>query len=280
LNIALPALVIILIIFPGFVFRRWQTFERTSLDYSPFGQTVASGLITAVVLHSLWLCFAYVFCERELNIRALLGLLSSHPQLQEYGVSVLEKEFLWVVAYFGSQTLCAYVASLFLRKMIIRQGWHVRPDHWFFNSFRFDNAPWYNLLLGQTMRERQGLTRVFVTAIVEVGKEPLLYRGYVRDFHCNADGSLNRLVLDEAHRRELNQPTNTTDDDDDGFYRVKGDAFVLQYSDTKTLTIGLLRMNASDAETSKNYTVESLDKLLANDPIVEVKMEDRETVLP
>ena len=41
MNVALPALVIFLLVLPGFVFRsRFKRAERTALDYAPFGRVV------------------------------------------------------------------------------------------------------------------------------------------------------------------------------------------------------------------------------------------------
>ncbi len=109
---------------------------------------------------------------------------------------------------------------------------------------------------------------MLVTAIVEVGKEPFLYRGYVGDFHCNADGSLDRLVLEEAHRRQLHSESDK--DGDDNFYRVEGHAFVLPYRDTKTLTIGLVGLGLGQDEAD---AAETLEKLLAPDGIAKVEIE-------
>jgi len=48
MNVALPALIVFFLLLPGFVFRtNLKRVERTSLDFSPFGQLVteARGLM-------------------------------------------------------------------------------------------------------------------------------------------------------------------------------------------------------------------------------------------
>jgi hypothetical protein len=55
MNVALPALVIFLLLFPGFVARsKIEYNERASLDYSPFGQVVTEAVLWSFGLHLVW----------------------------------------------------------------------------------------------------------------------------------------------------------------------------------------------------------------------------------
>jgi hypothetical protein len=55
MNVALPALVVFVLLLPGFVARsRIKRAERLSLDYSPFGQVVTEAVGWSFVLHLLW----------------------------------------------------------------------------------------------------------------------------------------------------------------------------------------------------------------------------------
>jgi hypothetical protein len=48
MNVALPALIAFFILLPGFIFRtNLKRAERTSLDFSPFGQIVAEAILGA-----------------------------------------------------------------------------------------------------------------------------------------------------------------------------------------------------------------------------------------
>jgi len=52
MNVALPALIVFFLLLPGFIFRtNLKRAERTSLDFSPFGQVVAEGILWASVQH-------------------------------------------------------------------------------------------------------------------------------------------------------------------------------------------------------------------------------------
>lgn len=49
MNVALPALIVFLLLLPGFIFRtNLKRSERTSLDYSPFGHVVAEAVLWAL----------------------------------------------------------------------------------------------------------------------------------------------------------------------------------------------------------------------------------------
>lgn len=76
MNVALPALVVFLLLLPGFVLRtRLKRAERTSLDYSPFGQVVAEAVLWALVAHVIWLAASDFLFGRVLEPKVLLSLL-------------------------------------------------------------------------------------------------------------------------------------------------------------------------------------------------------------
>ena len=66
MNVALPALIVFFLLLPGFVFRtNLKRAERTSLDFSPFGQVVAEGTLWASVLHFVWLSLSRIAFQRD-----------------------------------------------------------------------------------------------------------------------------------------------------------------------------------------------------------------------
>ena len=55
MNIALPAVVVFVLLLPGFIARsRLKRIERLSVDYSPFGQVATEAVVWAGGLHVLW----------------------------------------------------------------------------------------------------------------------------------------------------------------------------------------------------------------------------------
>lgn len=80
MNVALPALIVFFLLLPGFIFRtNLKRAERASLDFSPFGQLVAEGILWALALHFSWLSVSHFVFGHDFDPVVLLKLLSSAP---------------------------------------------------------------------------------------------------------------------------------------------------------------------------------------------------------
>ena len=63
MNVAFPTLILFLVLLPGFLLRNGlKRAERSSVDFSPFGQVVATAVLWAVFAHlDGWACHIPVF---------------------------------------------------------------------------------------------------------------------------------------------------------------------------------------------------------------------------
>jgi hypothetical protein len=162
MNVALPALIVFLVLLPGFIFRiRFKRVERTSLDFSPFGRIAAGAVTSAAVAHLIWLALTYLAFGRRFEPIVLMQLLSSAPASQIEAAAAVAEDF---------------------------------------------------------------------------GKDAMLYTGVLDSFYFDAEGQLDRLVLQGVSRRPLAND-KTIVDDADRFYPVDGDSFVLRYSEMITLNV-------------------------------------------
>jgi hypothetical protein len=234
MNIALPAIVLFLIALPGFLFRsRLKRTEQTSFDYSPFGRVVTESVLWAVLLHAVWLTITYFGFERSVQVDLLVRLLSSGRTLEDGDAQRFGEP--WIALYFGSLYLFAYIIPAACRWLITR----FRLDRidarlgWF---FRFNQAPWYYLLTGADFREEDLPDYILVSAVVDVAGNAILYRGVLDDFFFDPQGQLERLVLENVSRRPLDQDRGPGDEEEQ-FYAVEGDYFVIRYADATTLNI-------------------------------------------
>lgn len=90
-----------------------------------------------------------------------------------------------------------------------------------------------------------------ISAIVEVAKEGVLYVGVLDDFFFDADGKLDRLILQGVARRPLSADKSKNETDAEvanRFYEIDGDSFVLRYEDVKTLNVQYVKLTADDAK--------------------------------
>ena len=246
MNFALPAILLFLIVLPGFLFRsRLKLVEQTSLDYSPFGRVVGSGVLWAITLHIVWLVAVYAL-GWTVRPDALVGLLSSSPQLQDIAVAAVSAHALRVLAYF----LSLYAFALF-----VPSGVRAAISHWRLDRagallapvLRFHEAPWYYLLTGADLDEPPDA--ISLAAVVDIGGKPYLYVGILVNFFFDTDGQLDRLVLESVARRPLSRDRSDDPlvaDTSHRFYGVEGTYFVLRYAEIVTLNVKYVRLEPID----------------------------------
>ena len=249
MNVALPAIIVFLLVLPGFIFRdRYKRTERTVLDYAPFGRVVAEAVLWAAALHAIWLAGAWLFRGHFFRLDILMGLLSASPTAQARAIEDLDRQADWLAEYFASLLLASLLIPIVLRSVITR--WRLdRFGHWLAPVVRFHDAPWYYLLSGADFAKEELPDLIKISAIVDVAGEPYLYQGFLDDFYFNPDGELDRLVLEEASRRPLANDKPKPDGGkqagavDERFYPIDGDYFVLRYSEAITLNVVYLKLN-------------------------------------
>ncbi|AKJ29482.1 hypothetical protein [Caldimonas brevitalea] len=252
MNLALPALIAFVVFLPGFVVRsRFKRVERVSLDYSPFGQVATEAVLWAAMLHAAWLCVSAWLLERPLRADVFLKLLSSDGPSQAWAVDAVAADVLYVVAYFASLLVVAYLAPAIARRLIVRFSLDRAEGRWS-GLFRFHQAPWYYLLTGADFTENDKPDFISVSAVVNVAGQAMLYTGILDEFFVAPDGSLDRLVLQEVMRRPLqadksHQPSADGSAEEPRFYPVDGDYFVLRYSEAITLNVEYIKLVPSGA---------------------------------
>lgn len=246
MNIALPAFVAFLLLLPGFIFRsRFKLAERSSLDFSPFGRVAADAILWAIFAHLLWLFFSFILFSQQFEPEVMLKLLSSAPASQSEAITKVSKDFPWIAGYFGSLLLASLIIPLILRAQIAKRRLD-RGTARFSGIFRFHDAPWYYLLTGADFSEDEKPDFIMISAIVEVAKDAVLYVGILDNFFFDADGNLDRLILQGVARRPLSADKNKIEEvgiSEQRFYDIDGDYFVLRYQDVKTLNVQYFKLN-------------------------------------
>lgn len=190
MNIALPALIVFIILLPGFVFRSGlKRAERTSVDFSPFGRAVAEAVVWAVLIHIALLALSSAVFARQFEPTVLMNLLSSAPAAQAHAAQLVGAEFATIAGYFGFVLLFSYAIPIFVRTAITK--FRLDRDSARFSSvFRFHDAPWYYLLTGADFTENEQPDMIIISGIVEVAKEAILYVGVLDDFYFDSEGQL------------------------------------------------------------------------------------------
>lgn len=250
MNIALPALIAFLLLLPGFIFRtRLKRSERTSLDFSPFGQVVAEAVLWSLLAHVTWLALSAVVFGQRFKPLVLMELLSTAPQVQAAATVAVAAGFNWIAVYFLSLFAAAFLLPTLARSAI--STWRLdRSKAPFGSLFRFHDAPWYYLLTGADFSEDNAPDLIVISAVVEIAKEAFLYVGVLDEFFVDSEGQLDRLVLQGVARRPMaaDKPGANAPEvsDTERFYNVDGDSFVLRYSEMITLNVQYIKVTAEE----------------------------------
>jgi hypothetical protein len=263
MNIALPAIIIFVLLLPGFIVRsRFKRVERTSLDYSPFGQVVTEAVLWACALHLIWLTAAYLLFDQRFRTEQLLRLLSADPGGQTRAIEWVAERDLRMAIYFITILVFAYLAPAIVRTAIIRWRWD-RSKSPTGVLFRFKQAPWYYLLTGADFNETDKPDFISVAAVVDAAGIATLYTGVLEDFFFDEGGALDRMVLSNVSRRQLTSDKKVEINMDSAnemrFYAVEGDYFVLRYSEAITLNIQYLKLQEEEIPAGEQPDANALD---------------------
>jgi hypothetical protein len=255
-NVAFSALLVFLLLLPGFLFRTYfKRAEKVVLDVKPFGQAAIDAFLAAIVLDTFWYWLAVFVTGRRVDFAALLTLIAGEKSAElESAIAKLATDPWHPGLFFGSLYAFAILAAFLLRRAVTR--WRLdRRGAPLANFLRFD-TPWYYLFTGYDREIAPN--GVAIGAVVSLGGTAYLYTGVLVEYFLDDQGQLNRLVLASAARRPLSEDASQDDDAltewvavdeplaetipsaSERFYPIEGDYFVLRYSEVLTLNVRYL----------------------------------------
>jgi hypothetical protein len=264
MNIAFPALIVLILALPGAIFR--YTYARGSwgwsspISFRSVSDELAYSAVFAVGLHFIWLGVGSLG-GNSVDIPSLLAMLSGN-----YGVRGERYESSLNSIASHAKLVGFYQLSLLISAAIL--GWlgHklVRWAELDLKTqiFRFRNE-WHYLLTGEILKfkevriEAREIDGVFLSAVIDHGAS-YLYRGIVEDWSFNSDGQLDTIRLRVAHRRLLSADRKVDEEaatgdyipPDERYYEIHGDLFVLRYSEVKTLNLDYFSLSEVSADES------------------------------
>lgn len=242
MNVALPAVIIFCLVLPGFIVRtNIRRASKTSLDFSPFGKMVATSLMWAGALHLIWIVLTKILTGYKFDPEILLGLLSSEKNLQSSAIQKVSLQFGDISFYFISLYIACPLLPKAVRYFVDKyslDGCH-SPLSWI---FRFDDADWFYLFSGVDFKKEDKPDFISISAVVEVGKESYIYKGALDDYFTDSDGELTRIVLSGASRRKLDKDRTDDQADEERFYPINGDYFVLKYEEISSLNVHYIKI--------------------------------------
>ena len=258
MNVAFSALLVFLLLLPGFLFRTYfKRAEKVVLDIKPFGQAAIDAFLTAIVIDLVWYALTHVLTGARVDFRALFTLIAGEKSAElESAIAELAADPWRPGLFFGSLYAFAIVCAFGLRRIVMR--WRLdRRGAPLANFLRFD-TPWYYLFTGYDRPTPPN--GVAIGAVVSLGGTAYLYTGVLVEYFLDDQGQLNRLVLASAARRPLSEDALLESDalpeaglgleahagegpTEERFYPIEGDYFVLRYSEVLTLNVRYLDLS-------------------------------------
>jgi hypothetical protein len=237
MNIAFSAILILLLILPGFVFSvAFYNIDHRPINYVPLTHKAVVSLFASCAFHVIWLSMLYSL-NHTLSFHPLLTLIAG-TQDSEYTQAIesisLDNIF-GFFKYFISIYLFAFCIGKLARYLIKK----MELDR--FPFFRLETK-WHYLFGGHDW-EKGAPDGVIIAATHELAGEGYLYLGLLKDFHLDDEGNLDRLILTSVGRRNIHADKSYPQEGTkERFYPIDGDCLILKYCEIKTLNVQYLKI--------------------------------------
>lgn len=248
MNFAAPALLILLLVLPGALFRytyHRDVSEGEVIDPRPFSAETILSLLVAGAFHLIWCSAAWLLHDLSdgawprVDTTAALALLFGtgsngfSPEIR----AALEHPG-YIAGYFVSLYVAAWCAGGLAQQLVIG----LELDQRWGGLFRF-KSPWLyafgkgDISVKQITRrirnngeDAEPFDAVVVAVTLELADRAWIYSGILVAYRTDRDGNLKYLTLALASRRPL-------EDEDADFVEIEGDHFIVDYARVATLNI-------------------------------------------
>jgi hypothetical protein len=264
MNIALSAVVIIILLLPPIAFYlsfNLGTFPKAGPKFGLVEGAMYSALIS-ILIHAI----ALVIIPGEIRFDILALLLGG--DLKTFGSSVSNRSFHTMFLSFAWYNAILNISLILLaricRLLVQRLGWHVNSA--FFRMYNY----WWYLFRGYKVDEVIDRRRplefdiVFVDVLVNTNSGTMIYSGYLLDYICFEE-SLDRIYLSETIKREFkinqfNEKGNILVNEPGEPKEIDGNTMVIPYA-------SIINMNLHFITLPEEF------EDLANDPTLETPIE-------
>lgn len=245
MELAISALLLLVILLPGFIiqtaytqgFWRWNT---PSVN-KPLVERIPTAIISAAILHLIWYGIAHFCSDDVINLNTLMmfitGKFGHDDELFPQALTSLSGRPVSIASYFLTLYTFAAVTGLLAHYIVRRTKLDLTT-----RVLRFNNE-WFYWLSGEITEFAEtadiggAIDGIFLTTVVQHSDGDYLYRGFVWDFYFDKDGKLNRVILNNMDRRRLSADYDSSKPDENRFYPIEGDYFILRYSEMVTINL-------------------------------------------
>lgn len=239
MNIALPTLVLLILLIPGFLFRRFYFSGEFSREYfkQNFSDLILPSLIISGIINTFCYSIIYVLGYRSDAVPAISTLLSGttdSPRISK-AIDTLFLNFYPGLSYFLFTGLTGTFAGFFAKYWVRTYKLDRK-----YKLFRFQNE-WHYLFSGEILDfpDIQGSARIaeltFIDALVSTSEGSVIYSGILSSYVLSSSTGIDRLYLSDTRRRYLKN--DNKQEIDERYYELPGDFFVIFASEIINLHI-------------------------------------------
>jgi len=259
MNIALATLTLLVILYPGFLFRRFYFTEEFSKEY--FKQSVTdlifSSIVPGFLIHFVGY-FLFLKGRTEIDVFTIGTLLSgtSDPVKVTQAFRAVYEKGPAILSYFTGVSIVGLVAGL-VAKLIVRNFKLDRK----YKLFRFQNE-WHYIFSGEILDfpkvpgKADEVDFSYIDALVKTDEGTVIYSGLLAEYILTKEGGIDRLYLTEVKRRFLkddiiHDADSLTDEPplatpDNRYYYLPGQFFIVPYSSIINLHITYYKVTVNE----------------------------------
>ena len=258
MTLALPALLLLLACWPGWIAR--SCIRRVG-GHAPDGatrpQAWTEALLWAAGLHAGLIGGSNVLGWPLLPAGELLQLLSPEPERQAGAWTALAAHGAGLAAYAAAVLGLAAAGPWALRRLVSRFRLDRRASP-LGPLLRPARAHWYYLLSGADFTADALPDLIAVTTVVDVAGQPWVYKGVLDEYFVDPQGQLDRLILQQVVRRPLGVQAAPQTRPQDRFERIDGDCVVLHHGEITTLQVDYVRLGRTTEQPPRLQPVDDL----------------------
>ncbi len=245
MNFALPTIILLLMLVPGFLFRRLYYSGEFSKEYfkQNFTDYLFPSLIFSILIHLF--CQGFIrLLGYKISLWPLFLLVGSNGSSNETSNAFLQiyQNIYHLFFYFTftafTGAVLGQLSKYFVRKLKLDRKYQL---------FRYQNE-WHYVFTGEILDfpNISGQADVqpevqYVDALVKTAEGSVLYSGYLSHYVLSSSNGIDQLYLSDVKRRYLKanqQPENTNP-----YYYMPGDFTIIPYREVMNLNITYYRIN-------------------------------------
>ncbi len=242
MNIALATLTLLVILYPGFLFRRFYFTEEFSREY--FKQSVTdlifSSILPGFLIHFIGY-FLFIKGRTQIDVITIGTLLSGTSDADKVtrAFKAVYEKSPFIISYFAGVSFVGMTAG-FLTKLIVRNFKLDRK----IKLFRFQNE-WHYIFSGEILDfpkvpgKAEDIDCSYVDALVKTDEGSVIYTGLLADYILTKEGGIDRIYLTDVKRRFLkddiikaaNASTEQKQTEEESrYYYLPGQFFIIPYN--------------------------------------------------